>query len=146
MDTFESHPFRVVDAASGATLHEHVSQRGSHLVRLDPLRLGGAGGTAGSTAGSAADSSSAPAFDGFDGIGGREGEYVAATVQEIGLDHLGGVVLVAAGAPEFPLPVPVAVGINDAAQLFHAAGGARGGAAVGRQWGVGRGARGGPDG
>jgi len=39
---------------------------------------------------------------------------------EIGLDHLGGVALLECDG--FAMPVPIAVGISDAAQLFHAAG------------------------
>lgn len=111
--TFESHPWRVVDGESGQLLREVVAAQGASLVRIDPL---GDAVRAQPVAGPGMP----PAFDGWDGIGGAEGEYVAATIAEIGLDHLGGVALLAAKG--YDMPVPIAVGINDAAQLFHAAG------------------------
>lgn len=61
-----------------------------------------------------------PQFEGWDGIGGGADEYVQAEIAEIGLDHLGGVVLL--DADGYALPIPVPVGMSDAAQLFHTAG------------------------
>ncbi|PSC69088.1 hypothetical protein C2E20_7345 [Micractinium conductrix] len=111
VDTFETHAWHVVDGASGEVVHEVISPKGETLVRIDPLqepsRLQPDGGVD-------------DGFAGFDGVGGHEAEYVSASIAEIGLDHLGGVALIA--AEDYPLPVPVSVGINDAAQLFHAAG------------------------
>ncbi|KAL4448976.1 hypothetical protein ABPG77_007693 [Micractinium sp. CCAP 211/92] len=113
VDTFESHPWRVVDAASGEILQELVTPPGSSLVRIDPLAVPQA------RLQPVADSAAAE-FVGWDGVGGSEAEYAPASVAEIGLDHLGGVAMIQAEG--YPLPVPIAVGINDAAQLFHAAG------------------------
>lgn len=113
VDTFESHPWRVVDAASGEVLQELVTPPGSSLVRIDPLAVPQARLQP-------VAEQAAPEFVGWDGVGGSEAEYVPASVAEIGLDHLGGVAMIQAEG--FPLPIPIAVGINDAAQLFHAAG------------------------
>jgi hypothetical protein len=44
-------------------------------------------------------------------------------IDEIGLDHLGGVAILSADG--FTLPIPIAVGMADAAQLFHTAGESR---------------------
>lgn len=113
VDTFESHPWRVVDAASGDVLQELVTPPGSTLVRIDPLAVPQARPQP-------AAEPAAPEFAGWDGVGGSEAEYVPASVAEIGLDHLGGVAMIQAQG--FALPIPIAVGVNDAAQLFHAAG------------------------
>ncbi|KAL4422689.1 hypothetical protein ABPG75_008886 [Micractinium tetrahymenae] len=113
VDTFESHPWRVVDAASGEVLQELVTPPGSTLVRIDPLATPQARPQP-------AGEPAASEFVGWDGVGGSEAEYAPASIAEIGLDHLGGVAMIQADG--FPLPVPIAVGINDAAQLFHAAG------------------------
>lgn len=61
----------------------------------------------------------ASAFVGFDGVGGSESDYTSAKILEISLDHLGGLVLLSIPAHSSPFPLPV--GINEAAQLFHAA-------------------------
>ncbi len=61
-----------------------------------------------------------PQFEGWDGVGGGADEYVPGAIAEIGLDHLGGVVLL--DAEGYALPIPVPVGMSDAAQLFHTAG------------------------
>lgn len=44
-----------------------------------------------------------------------------AQVQEVALDHLGGVVILLVDGS--PTPVPIPVGLTDATQLFHASGG-----------------------
>lgn len=116
VDTFESHPWRVVDGGSGEVLREFVSPGGASLVRIDPLQQ-----QAQPSAREAQPGSEQPLpFAGWDGVGGSESEYAPAAIAEIGLDHLGGVALLTANG--FPMPIPIAVGINDAAQLFHAAG------------------------
>ena len=76
-----------------------------------------------------------PQFEGWDGIGGRSDEYVEAVINEIGLDHLGGVVLL--DADGYALPVPVPVGMSDAAQLFHTAGAWTGGRRLVHGWRLG---------
>lgn len=111
VDTFESHPWRVEDAETGEVLQEVVATKGESLVSVGPTTAGGRLLSASSTA--------APEFEGWDGVGGSADEYVLAAIDEIGLDHLGGVAILSADG--FTLPIPIAVGMADAAQLFHTA-------------------------
>lgn len=119
VDSFESHPWRVVDARTGAVLQEIVSAPGESLVRIDATSAGATRLQPGSEHAQPSQAAG-PQFEGWDGIGGRSDEYVEAVINEIGLDHLGGVVLL--DAEGYALPVPVPVGMSDAAQLFHTAG------------------------
>ncbi|PRW59316.1 hypothetical protein C2E21_2248 [Chlorella sorokiniana] len=102
-----------------AVLQEIVSAPGESLVRINALPAGSSGLQPGS-ADSPPTQAAGPQFEGWDGIGGRAEEYVEAVIDEIGLDHLGGVVLL--DADGYALPIPVPVGMSDAAQLFHTAG------------------------
>lgn len=125
IDTFDSHPFRVVASSSGSTLHEVVAAAGQHhrVVIEPPLAPagGGAGGGASSGGWAAAEKAEEFAgFDGFDGVGTSEASFLRAQVQDIAIDHLGGVAILAVDGIALPTAIPVAT--TDAAALFHASG------------------------
>lgn len=107
VDTYESHPWRFVDATSNAVLEEYVSTTGIQLLRVD-----------GSSAKKYATASSSD-FEGFDGVGGKQSDYASAKLQRVSIGSGGGVAELEMEGYEAPLRV--GVGIAEAAALLYAA-------------------------
>lgn len=130
IDTFETHPWRIVDAESGQVIKQYIASRGTHTLELNSQNIEyiaanqGIDSTTkrktGTKSASTTEKNQQPTFEGFDGVGGLEDEYAQAQVAEIALDHLGGVALLEVEG--FPAPLPLPVAALEAAQLFHATG------------------------
>lgn len=127
VQTYAGHAWRVLDGWSGALLAEVVAQPGQHhhvsvVPPLRPAEAAGssAAGSSGRTGAGAAAGGGDDAFSGFDGIGGAREAYLSARVQDVQLDHLGGVALLAIDS--VTRATPIAVGLHDAVSLFHASG------------------------
>lgn len=71
VDTFASHPWRVVDATSGTTVHEVVAEAGEQVVVVGPLAA---------PASATCQGSSSEEFTGFDGVGGPLESFAEAKV------------------------------------------------------------------
>eukprot|EP01024_Parvocaulis_polyphysoides_P033471 TRINITY_DN29776_c0_g1_i1.p1 TRINITY_DN29776_c0_g1~~TRINITY_DN29776_c0_g1_i1.p1 ORF type:complete len:326 (+),score=46.78 TRINITY_DN29776_c0_g1_i1:70-1047(+) len=115
VDTFESHPWRIVDETKdGALVREYIAQPGEQFVRIDSIEDNPLVSQNGSSMRSVEE------FEGFDGLGGAENDYARAKVGTVQMDVSGGVVLLQIDGEDSTLPVYI--GFLEASSLLFASG------------------------
>lgn len=111
VQTFESHPWRFVDAASNSVVQDFVASAGSQV-----LRLSGADTVADVAVGFDNDEG----FEGFDGVGGVVDEYSEAKVTQVSLNSSGGVASILVNG--FPHTLDISIGPVEAMAMLYATG------------------------
>ncbi|KAK9816730.1 hypothetical protein WJX72_004295 [[Myrmecia] bisecta] len=121
IDTYATHPWLLVDAESGKVLQQYVADGQDRLVKV-----GGAVSSEGPDLKEQTEVSpevlpSEPrSFTGFDGLGGDQDLYALAELEEVALDMTGAVATLSVDG--FEAPVPIYIGIAEAAAILYASG------------------------
>lgn len=111
VQTFESHPWRFIDAQSNSLVQDFVVNSSSQVLRLS-------GGEAPENPSSM--QANEDLFDGFDGVGGTESQYAEAKVSQVSLQPSGGVATIAVNG--YMHSLEISIGAVEAMAMLHAAG------------------------
>eukprot|EP01026_Neomeris_dumetosa_P080026 TRINITY_DN8804_c0_g1_i1.p1 TRINITY_DN8804_c0_g1~~TRINITY_DN8804_c0_g1_i1.p1 ORF type:complete len:325 (+),score=28.29 TRINITY_DN8804_c0_g1_i1:117-1091(+) len=118
VDTFESHPWRIVDAdKDGVVVKEYIAQAGDQYLNISDNDNNDINSN-----GYMQNGSTRPLdqFEGFDGLGGNEQDYARAKVGSVQVDPQGGLVLLKIEGEKVPLPIYV--GYLEVLALMYASG------------------------
>ncbi|KAK9803432.1 hypothetical protein WJX73_000009 [Symbiochloris irregularis] len=110
VDTFESHPWRIIDASNGAVVQEYVAKAGEQQLTISEA----------DTRDTAPPPPPEIEAGSFDGIGGHEADYAPAQLDAVTINMDGG--MASLHVEGYPNSVVLFVGVAEAAALLYATG------------------------